>query len=473
MQRKCACGTHTIAGGQCDGCQQKQQGALQRDAAGVAPVGGVPATVGEVLGSPGRPLDAGTRRFMESRFQHDFSRVRVHADERADESARSVGARAYTVGYDVVFGAGQYAPQTPSGRRLLAHELTHVVQQSGAGTDSALTVAAPSDPRETQAEQFAVEIADRGRSPETSPAPSARALLRDLAQEPPPDVPAQRELTADQIQRAIRYNRASYDEASTREIQDLVGAPQTGRFDETTVQLVALIQRQFGLVPADGKVGPDTYDFLIRELQAENVTPGTCLTLFQLVGPERLTFFRTSATAGSINSRFEIHARFDPRCNCGDFEYRQFIGGHVELLEAAQPGVTPPATSGCATLISTTAGLWAWNMDGCFQIPGGLTRGMREDGDTAVAPGVAGRRYGHRSARPHPTDRRDRYLPDRPTGCIYEAFDVPELAPVPATPADTGDAYDWDLRFRGVIRRSDGTVVREMWWNIIDTVFIP
>jgi hypothetical protein len=113
-------------------------------------------------------------------------------------------------------------------------------------------------------------------------------------------------------------------------------------------------------------------------------------------------------------------------------------------------------------------------MDGCFQIPGGgLSRTMKEDGDVAVPEGVAGHRYGHRSARPNPSDHRDDYKPDRATGCIYDAFDVPELAPVPATPADHGDVYDWDMRFRGVIQRSDGTIVAEKWWNIIRTIIIP
>ncbi|HLM55850.1 MAG TPA: DUF4157 domain-containing protein [Pyrinomonadaceae bacterium] len=85
----------------------------------------------EALNSSGQPLDAQTRSFMESRFGHDFSRVRVHTDARAAESARSVNALAYTVGHDVVFAEGSYAPQTGEGRRLLAHELTHVVQQRG------------------------------------------------------------------------------------------------------------------------------------------------------------------------------------------------------------------------------------------------------------------------------------------------------------------------------------------------------
>ena len=93
-----------------------------------------PAIVQDVLSSPGEPLDAGTRAFFEPRFGHDFSRVRVHSDRHAAESARAVNALAYTVGPDVSFGAGQYRVNTTEGRRLLAHELTHVVQQSAAGS---------------------------------------------------------------------------------------------------------------------------------------------------------------------------------------------------------------------------------------------------------------------------------------------------------------------------------------------------
>ena len=93
-------------------------------------------------------------------------------------------------------------------------------------------------------------------------------MQRDLALEPTVVSNEEPELTADQIRRAINYNPASYDAESTRQIQDLVGAEQTGTFDEATVRAVARIQRDFDL-KADGKVGQDTYDLLIRELQAE------------------------------------------------------------------------------------------------------------------------------------------------------------------------------------------------------------
>jgi hypothetical protein len=90
-----------------------------------------PPTVHDVLRSPGQPLDAATRAFMEPRFGHDFSKVRVHADAKAGQAASSINARAFTSNRSVVFGAGEYAPRTESGRRLLSHELTHVVQQQG------------------------------------------------------------------------------------------------------------------------------------------------------------------------------------------------------------------------------------------------------------------------------------------------------------------------------------------------------
>jgi hypothetical protein len=90
---------------------------------------------------------------MEPRFGHDFSRVRVHDDARAAESARAVNALAYTVGSDVVFGPNQYSPGTPEGRRLLAHELTHVLQQDGTeARDADLAMGSPADACEREAE---------------------------------------------------------------------------------------------------------------------------------------------------------------------------------------------------------------------------------------------------------------------------------------------------------------------------------
>jgi hypothetical protein len=111
-----------------DAC--KGEGTLRtRPAAPAAASGAAPAIVYEVLRSPGQPLDAPTRAYFEPRFGYDFSRVRVHADEPAADAARSVAARAFTVDDHIVFGDRQYAPDGTAGRRLLAHELAHTIQQ--------------------------------------------------------------------------------------------------------------------------------------------------------------------------------------------------------------------------------------------------------------------------------------------------------------------------------------------------------
>jgi Domain of unknown function (DUF4157) len=183
LQRKCACGQHTIGGGECSACKQT----LQRKSGGNSAGASVPASVSEILHSPGQPLGGSVRSSMESRFgehldsapvssaatyvassstiapshdqfereadstaeavsqssvfgasmrsaglaQADFSHVRIHSDDRAARSADEIGALAFTAGNHIVFGRGQFAPQTSRGRQLLAHELTHVLQQRG------------------------------------------------------------------------------------------------------------------------------------------------------------------------------------------------------------------------------------------------------------------------------------------------------------------------------------------------------
>lgn len=92
----------------------------------------VPASVGQVLASSGRPLESSLKQDMEAGFGYDFSNVRVHIGAFAEQSAKDVNANAYTVGHNIVFGTGQFSPETLLGRRLIAHELTHVVQQSAA-----------------------------------------------------------------------------------------------------------------------------------------------------------------------------------------------------------------------------------------------------------------------------------------------------------------------------------------------------
>jgi hypothetical protein len=169
LQRQCACGNHTTAGGECEQCKSKRQGLqrklsigasndpLEQEADRVADqvmahsdtvgttsvlpriqrfsgqnnesVGEAPDSVERVLSGSGRLLEPALRHDMEQRFDHDFSQVQVHTGGTAEQSAREVNARAYTVGNNIVFGTGQFVPESHEGRRLIAHELTHVVQQ--------------------------------------------------------------------------------------------------------------------------------------------------------------------------------------------------------------------------------------------------------------------------------------------------------------------------------------------------------
>ncbi|MFZ1810591.1 MAG: DUF4157 domain-containing protein [Candidatus Nitrotoga sp.] len=171
LQRKCACGgsASSSLSGECGECNKKRlqkklsigasNDPLEQEADRIAdqvlaapantPVSGTPlriqrftaqsmgqadiapTSVDRVLSGSGRPLEPALRQDMEQRFGHDFSQVRVHTGAAAEQSARDVNASAYTVGRDIVFGVGSYAPRSEGGRRLLAHELTHTLQQEG------------------------------------------------------------------------------------------------------------------------------------------------------------------------------------------------------------------------------------------------------------------------------------------------------------------------------------------------------
>lgn len=130
IQRKCSscAAEEEKVQRKCVECEEEKKTGLQRKEAGAGPQF-APPSVHDVLNSSGQPLDPVTRTFMEPRFGYDFSGVRVHRDAKAAGSAAAVNALAYTVGRSVVFGAGQYVPQSDSGRRLIAHELAHVIQQ--------------------------------------------------------------------------------------------------------------------------------------------------------------------------------------------------------------------------------------------------------------------------------------------------------------------------------------------------------
>jgi hypothetical protein len=136
-------------------------GALAREGAGILPDGrvhpDVEATIARARGG-GQRLDDGTRGRVGPALSDDLEDVRVHSGPEADELARSVSARAFTTGRDVFFAAGEYAPGTATGDHLLAHELTHAVQQRDAPTGGPLVVSQPGDQLEVEADRAAGEI---------------------------------------------------------------------------------------------------------------------------------------------------------------------------------------------------------------------------------------------------------------------------------------------------------------------------
>ncbi|WTW99170.1 DUF4157 domain-containing protein [Streptomycetaceae bacterium NBC_01309] len=152
--------------------EKAEEPTRQRAAQGPAPR----SSVHDVVGSGGSPMDADTRADMETRLGADFGDVRIHTDGRAHESAKDVGAHAYTVGRDVVFQRDKYDPGSHDGKTMLAHELTHVIQQrsgpvDGTQTAGGIRVSDPSD----RFEREAVANADRVMSTPSPTAPSADA----------------------------------------------------------------------------------------------------------------------------------------------------------------------------------------------------------------------------------------------------------------------------------------------------------
>jgi hypothetical protein len=146
---------------------------VQRAAAGPAVHPNASSLVRDVANTSGQPLDAKTKEFMEPRFGHDFSGVRIHADEAAARATRAVNAHAYTTGSHLAFGAGQYNPTSPRGQRLIAHELTHVIQQasgpvSGTEVEEGLSVSHAADSFEQRAQVITEAVMNKSdRSPVT------------------------------------------------------------------------------------------------------------------------------------------------------------------------------------------------------------------------------------------------------------------------------------------------------------------
>jgi hypothetical protein len=201
-----------------------------------------PLMVDQVLNSPGKPLDRETRDFFEPRFGHDFSQVRIHTDGQASESAKLVKANAYTVGNHLAFGSGYYSPQSPKGKKLLAHELAHAVQQSQtrvkrSGTES-LQISEPGDPWERQADAMAEKAVrtEESLTPQSS-GPRKLTSLGDTCLQRQGDgkplSPAAKELTDDINNAALQAAQKLQAKGEDKLPDHVPVAPQQRRAPET------------------------------------------------------------------------------------------------------------------------------------------------------------------------------------------------------------------------------------------------
>jgi hypothetical protein len=397
---------------------------------------------------------------MESRFGHDFSQVRVHTDRRAGEAAEAINASAFTMGRHVVFAPERYTPGTIDGQRLLAHELAHVVQQSGSGSWQAASLSEPGDRHEREASRAAAAVVEGGIVRVQALPDAAGRIDRDLATPRPRERPrAQPDLTDEEIRAAIEFNSARYDDANTKRIQDLVGAQRTGVWDAATIRLVARLQEEFGLTK-NGQVDHETFRFLQREQQLEGAptTAERCLTAFGVtVSPVQQSI---SAAAGGVNTlslvgHHQVEAEFSARCDCRKYQYRQFIEGTAVGARGAQ-------TQDLAGLFSL--------------IPGGrLPATFQEDGNT----NWASPNYGHREqagqATTDATNAENHYIDDagatdQARGCRYRGEDFPKAT---VNGLRSGDVVTMQVRFRGEIQRDGTPVQTKTWADLNENVTIP
>ncbi len=361
-----------------------------------------PLLVDDALAAPGQPLDSGTRDFMEPRFGHDFSHVRVHSGTTAARSAQEVDARAYTVGHHIVLGAGQPATGTSEGRRLLAHELTHVVQQTGVGGAK--------------------------RSPGThgmSPKAVQPMVQRDLAIEPPRPDAVGLTLTEAQMAASIAFDirvlgSIPDSEAVIELIRDVLGVSKLPAVvDEDFVNGVVRWQASYGLAQ-DGRLGPTTARPLFREIGAEGAGHGEVRRppRYTPAGPINVP------RAGARQAPFDMSAEFTsdpangvlPSC-C---EVRQDIRWDAAFV-AASAAAGNPVVPHAGFPAAHPANRWI------------------EDRD------AAGLRYGHRSGPFTDPGPGDRYLDtagrqNQAFGHRYRAQDTPT-----GLAADRGS---WRFRLR-------------------------
>lgn len=349
--------------------------------------------------SGGQPLPETDRSFMERRFGVNFSSVRVHTDSNAAQISREINAQAFTHGRDIRFGAGRYSPGTLQGKRLLAHELTHVVQQTGATLGLQATL---------QNKGEANALAGISRQ-----AISVQPMIqRDLAIRPPRPNATGRILSAAEMKEAIDYNKKFLSNIPNsagviRMIRDVLGvSPAPTEVDVDFVNAVLDWQAMYRLTQ-DGKLGPGTARRLFREIGAEDEGEGKVKS-----GPRYSPQAPTVTVAGGRKStNFRFRAEFDSDPTKGFFpsccEVRQFIKwdatAAASFATIRGPGNTVPHTGFPA---AHPANRWIEDRN--------ATNTIRYGHRSRFSPGLVGNRYLDLSSR-----RNQAY------GHIYRGRDFP------------------------------------------------
>ena len=308
LQRKCACG----GGAPCDRCSS---GASSRGE-------GIQGDVEGALRSGGEPLPRETRAGLEARFGHDLGRVRVHSGERAATAAASVQARAFTVGEHIVWGGGQRDAFAGESRGLLAHEVTHTLQQGGRGGFSAgaAGVSQPGDPAERQADHMEQLVSQEG--PASAPGRAPGAPLRPSAT-------------------PVHIARAPV--ASDKEVSGLfagrAGFPDAIYFDRGSSTLDAAEAAKVTAAGArfSGK------NIELHGFRSEEEAATTATDRINAV-ETKLAPVHTGAGAGTARD-----ARPKPGDSAGQFNYREWR--KVDIVAAGRPA----ATSSCAGVPGTVA----------------------------------------------------------------------------------------------------------------------
>ncbi len=334
VQRKCSCG------GSCDECLPEvanhEAVRLQSKAAGAAGSGHAsasltaPPIVYDVLSSPGQPMEAATCAFFESRFGYDFSSVRVHTDGRAAESARSVGARAYTTGQQIVFGTGQYAPRTADGDRLLAHELVHVVQQSSGQALPELD-RGRDDPFERDANRVVDHVLSARGTPVSDPQRAAAVPKQSAAPVTIARAPASRF--------AINQQDMVYLQNTMSRFYDLLGPDGRASLSRNTTVVIALVTDKVNWPTLVYTVAGNSINPQIRgaakQLGLARWDPAGIDTIAGEHHAEQLT-------VEAAGTNFTVHGMAVSRTPCADCGPR-IAAEHIPIVFVRIPAASRPA----------------------------------------------------------------------------------------------------------------------------------